>query len=77
MCFARCVAACRLIMRLHEFSNRSNSVYVHTAASVNAYGPGANRFPMVTRNPSISPEIHVTTDHFVVDDFECVLLGSL
>ena len=55
-------------MRLQEFSN-SDSVYVNTA-SANAYGP--NQFAMVSRPAPRTPEIRVTTDHFVVEDFSYV-----
>lgn len=59
-------------MRLQEFSN-SESVYVNTA-SANAYGP--NQFAMVSRPPPRTPEIRVTTDQFVVEDFSYVSLYS-
>ncbi|KAI0346916.1 hypothetical protein BDW22DRAFT_1425013 [Trametopsis cervina] len=63
------IAACRLVMRLQEFStNGSNSVYVNTT-SANAYGANQFAVAMTHRLSTKTPEIRVTTDHYVVEDF--------
>ncbi|KAI0699422.1 hypothetical protein BC835DRAFT_569044 [Cytidiella melzeri] len=59
----RTIAACRLVMRLHNFSSES---FVNTSSAVI---PG--QFAMVNRPPR-PPQIHVTTDQFIVEDFSCV-----
>lgn len=62
------IAACRAVMRLQQFSH--SDVYVHTASQVT--GAAARRFTGAPARRSFvfaRPEVHVTTDHFVMEDF--------
>ncbi|KAI0346914.1 hypothetical protein BDW22DRAFT_1351210 [Trametopsis cervina] len=64
------IAAGRLVMRLQDFSiNGGSSLYVSTSSG-NAY---ANQFAVAMShrypNNGRTPEIRVTTDHYVVEDF--------
>lgn len=55
-------------MRLQQFSH--SDVYVHTASQVT--GAAARRFTGAPARRSFvfaRPEVHVTTDHFVMEDF--------
>lgn len=63
------IAACRLVMRLQDFSHNSD-VYVHTTSS--AAGPVAFAAAMNKRYTQRMPEIRVTTDQIVVQDFSYV-----
>ncbi|CCM02831.1 uncharacterized protein FIBRA_04943 [Fibroporia radiculosa] len=66
------MAACRAVVRLHEY--RSGGVYVDSSAmgqGSSSNGPGARR-PTVARRRSLAfarPEVLVTTDQFVMQDF--------
>ncbi|PCH41403.1 hypothetical protein WOLCODRAFT_89251 [Wolfiporia cocos MD-104 SS10] len=65
------MAACRSVIRLQEFSH--SDVYVHSAsqiASPAAGGAAARRFTQGRRSLAFArPEVHVTTDQFVMEDF--------
>lgn len=82
-CFSS-IAACRAVIRLQEFARPD--VYVHTASQIvsggsaqspNYTGGGASRavrrFTTRRNEPQFArPEVHVTTDQFVVEDYRCV-----
>ena len=82
-CFSS-IAACRAVIRLQDFARPD--VYVHTASQVvsggsaqspNYTGGGATRavrrFTSRRNEPQFArPEVHVTTDQFVVEDYRCV-----
>ena len=67
------MAACRTITHLKEIGE-DNDVYVHssTQLTVPRPPPGTHAFRVSSRYPP-RPEVHVTTDHIVMEDFECVL----
>ncbi|KAI0728746.1 hypothetical protein C8Q72DRAFT_358450 [Fomitopsis betulina] len=79
-CFSS-IAACRAVIRLQDFARPD--VYVHTASQVvsggsaqspNYTGGGATRavrrFTSRRNEPQFArPEVHVTTDQFVVEDY--------
>ena len=83
-CFSA-IAACRAVIRLQEFSRPD--VYVHSASQIvsggsaqspNYTGGGASRAVrrFTSRRNDMQfarPEVHVTTDQFVVEDYRCVL----
>ncbi|KAI0080752.1 hypothetical protein K474DRAFT_1589454 [Panus rudis PR-1116 ss-1] len=68
------IAACRLVIRLQEFNK---DVYVHSGSGNNALPPNAGRFGTITTPRGYPmprrPEVHVTTDHYVMQDFRQVL----
>ncbi|CCM02830.1 uncharacterized protein FIBRA_04942 [Fibroporia radiculosa] len=70
------IAACRSVMRLQQCKN--SDVYVHSSSKVGPVSPvsGTPRhFPNMgggrgRRSMNFArPEVHVTTDHFVMEDF--------
>ncbi|KAH9844029.1 uncharacterized protein C8Q71DRAFT_696729 [Rhodofomes roseus] len=74
------IAACRAVIRLQDFAH--SDVYVHSASHVVSSG-GSNNPPPPTRAARrftsrrgdigfARPEVHVTTDQFVVEDYRCV-----
>ena len=71
------MAACRTVTHLKEIGE-NDDVYVHSSTQLTVpRPPGANgAFRVSSRYPP-RPEVHVTTDHIVMEDFECVLSSSL
>ena len=66
------MAACRTVTHLKEIGE-NDDVYVHSSTQLTVpRPPGANgAFRVSSRYPP-RPEVHVTTDHIVMQDFECV-----
>ncbi|KAI0676899.1 hypothetical protein C8Q78DRAFT_962386 [Trametes maxima] len=69
------MAACRTVTRLSEVGE-DDDIYVHSATQLTTPGrvpPPALRLQTMksSRYPP-RPEVHVTTDHIVMEDFECV-----
>ncbi|EPT02874.1 hypothetical protein FOMPIDRAFT_1015128 [Fomitopsis schrenkii] len=87
-CFSS-IAACRAVIRLQEFARPD--VYVHTASQIvsggsaqspNYTGGGASRavrrFTTRRNEPQFArPEVHVTTDQFVVEDYRMKPLSPI
>ncbi|KAH9938427.1 uncharacterized protein B0H18DRAFT_967113 [Fomitopsis serialis] len=70
------IAACRAVIRLQEFTRPD--VYVHSASQIASGGTqhnarAARRFTSRRGDVAFArPEVHVTTDQFVVEDYGCV-----
>lgn len=71
------MAACRTVTRLSEVGE-DDDVYVHSATQLTPprgipATSGALRLQTIKHNRfPPRPEVHVTTDHIVMEDFECV-----
>jgi len=75
----RAIAACKSVIRLAEFGNRE--VYIHSPSDAapnvrsrrSGQGPyDIGTFVQAPRNRSTRPEIHVTTEHITMAEFEWV-----
>ncbi|EIW62081.1 uncharacterized protein TRAVEDRAFT_57188 [Trametes versicolor FP-101664 SS1] len=69
------MAACRTVTRLSEVGEEDD-LYVHSATQISVVRPppqAALRLQTMKRARfPPRPEVHVTTDHIVVEDYECV-----
>ncbi|KAI0650051.1 hypothetical protein C8Q79DRAFT_923463 [Trametes meyenii] len=68
------MAACRTVTRLSEVGE-DDDVYVHSATQLTAPGrvppPALRLQTMKSARYPPRPEVHVTTDHIVMEDFDC------
>lgn len=63
------IAACRLVMRLQEFNQKGPDVYVHSAAQMSDNTPRGQLHFSKRFVPTRVPEVMVTTDQIVMEDF--------
>ncbi|KAI0921522.1 hypothetical protein AcW2_006467 [Taiwanofungus camphoratus] len=63
------IAACRAVIRLHEFTH--TDVYVHSATQMvpKLRGNNAERSLRAQAAMFARPEVHVTMDHIIMEDF--------
>ncbi|KAI0637840.1 hypothetical protein C8Q77DRAFT_1214825 [Trametes polyzona] len=72
------MAACRTVTRLSEVGEEDD-LYVHSATQIispRPPQPAALRLQTMKPRFPPRPEVHVTTDHIVMEDFECVPSSS-
>lgn len=69
------MAACRTVTRLSEVGEEDD-LYVHSATQISVVRPPPQAALRLQTMKSARfpprPEVHVTTDHIVVEDYECV-----
>ncbi|OBZ77106.1 hypothetical protein A0H81_03541 [Grifola frondosa] len=63
------IAACRASICAQDLS-KNPDVYVHSTSQLaSPMSPRGMRMPKPPRYPTLRPEVHVTTDHIIMEDF--------